>query len=120
MVLFATYEIFADETQESFFNALAAALFIVPFFLLSALAGQLADSMDKARIIRIVKTAEIAIMAVGAGGLMLARTGAVTAPLVLMLVAVDEDDGALAGAVAFSRMRVDAGGKAIPAVALAP
>ncbi|WP_288456548.1 MFS transporter [uncultured Sphingomonas sp.] len=88
MVLFATYEIFADETQESFFNALAAALFIVPFFLLSALAGQLADSMDKARIIRIVKTAEIAIMAVGAGGLMLARTGAVTAPLVLMLVAV--------------------------------
>ena len=88
MVLFATYEIFADETQESFFNALAAALFIVPFFLLSALVGQLADSVDKARILRIVKTAEIAIMAVGAGGLMLARTGAVTAPLVLMLVAV--------------------------------
>lgn len=88
MVLFATYEIFADERQESFFNALAAALFILPFFLLSALAGQLADSSDKARIIRIVKTVEIAIMAIGAAGLMLARTGAVTLPLVLMLVAV--------------------------------
>ncbi len=88
MVLFATYEIFADETQESFFNALTAALFILPFFVLSALSGQLADSSDKARIIRLVKTVEIAIMAVGGGGLMLARTGAVTLPLVLMLAAV--------------------------------
>ncbi|KQN93710.1 MFS transporter [Sphingomonas sp. Leaf231] len=88
MVLFATYEIFADETQESFFNALSAALFILPFFILSALSGQLADSSDKARIIRIVKTVEIAIMAVGGAGLMLARTGAVTLPLVLMLAAV--------------------------------
>jgi len=88
MVLFATYEIFADETQESFFNALTAALFILPFFVLSALSGQLADSSDKARIIRLVKTVEIAIMAVGGAGLMLARTGAVTLPLVLMLSAV--------------------------------
>ena len=88
MVLFATYEIFADETQESFFNALSAALFILPFFLLSALSGQLADTMDKARIIRIVKTVEFGIMAVGAAGLMLARTGAVTLPIVLMLAAV--------------------------------
>ena len=88
MVLFATYQIFADERQESFFNALAAALFILPFFLLSALAGQLADTSDKARIIRIVKTVEIAIMAVGSAGLLLGATGAVTMPLALMLLAV--------------------------------
>lgn len=88
MVLFATYEIFADETQESFFNALTAALFILPFFVLSALSGQLADSSDKARIIRLVKTVEIAIMGVGGAGLMLAQTGAVTLPLILMLAAV--------------------------------
>ena len=88
MVLFATYEIFADQRQESFFNALAAALFILPFFLFSALAGQLADTMDKARIIRVVKTVEIGIMAVGCAGLALARTGAVTLPLVLMLAAI--------------------------------
>ncbi|MEE2917243.1 MAG: N-acetyltransferase, partial [Pseudomonadota bacterium] len=50
----------------------------------------------------------------------LVRRLCVDGDMVLMLVAVDEDDGALAGAVAFSRMRVDAGGKAIPAVALAP
>ncbi|WP_375402632.1 MFS transporter [uncultured Sphingomonas sp.] len=88
MVLFATYRIFADERQEGFFNALAAGLFVLPFFLLSALAGQLADSNDKARIIRVVKLAEIGIMLVGCAGLVLASTGAVTAPLVLMLVAV--------------------------------
>ena len=88
MVLFATYEIFADPQQESFFNALAAALFILPFFLLSALAGQLADSNDKAKIIRIVKIAEFAIMALGCGGLLLARAGQVTLPVVMMLGAV--------------------------------
>ena len=88
MVLFATYEIFADEKQESFFNALAAALFILPFFLFSALAGQIADSSDKAKIIRIVKIVEVGIMAVGSAGLLLGRTGAVTLPLILMLAAV--------------------------------
>lgn len=88
MVLFATYEVLADPQQESFFNALTAALFILPFFFLSALAGQLADSVDKAKIIRIIKAAEIGIMAVGGAGLLLARTGAVTLPIVLMLTAV--------------------------------
>ena len=47
---------------------LAAALFILPFFLFSATAGQLADKYDKARIIRIVKAVEIVIMALGAYG----------------------------------------------------
>jgi hypothetical protein len=88
MVLFATYQIFADQAQESFFNALAAALFILPFFLLSALSGQLADTMDKAKIIRVVKIAEFFILALGCGGLLLARTGQVTLPVVLMLGAV--------------------------------
>ena len=88
MVLFATYQIFADERQEGFFNALVAGLFVLPFFLFSALAGQLADTMDKSRIIRVIKLAEIAIMAVGGAGLMLARTGVVTLPLALMLIAV--------------------------------
>ncbi|RYE00436.1 MAG: N-acetyltransferase [Sphingomonadales bacterium] len=40
--------------------------------------------------------------------------------MVLTLIADDEDDGGLAGVVAFSRMTVDIGGKAIAAVALAP
>ncbi len=71
MVILATYAIYSDETKEATFNGLAGGLFILPFFLLSALAGQLADAGDKARIIRIVKTAEILIMMVGAAGLVL-------------------------------------------------
>jgi hypothetical protein len=88
MVLFATYEIFNDQRQESFFNTLASGLFILPFFLFSAIAGQIADSTDKARVVRWVKAAEIGIMLVGSIGLLLARTGAVTLPLGLMLAAV--------------------------------
>ncbi|ODP39732.1 GNAT family N-acetyltransferase [Sphingomonas turrisvirgatae] len=40
--------------------------------------------------------------------------------MVLTLVADDEESGELAGIVAFSRMSVDGGGRAVPAVALAP
>jgi MFS family permease len=71
MILFATYVVFEDPQQESHFNAVATGLFILPFFLLSALSGQLADNIDKARIIRMVKLVEILIMIVGAAGLML-------------------------------------------------
>jgi MFS family permease len=71
MVILVTYAVFNDPTKEATFNAVAGGLFILPFFLFSALAGQLADSTDKARIIRIVKTAEIIIMVGGAAGLIL-------------------------------------------------
>ncbi len=71
MVILATYAIYNDETKEATFNAVAGGLFILPFFIFSALAGQLADSMDKARIVRFVKTAEIVIMIGGAAGLIL-------------------------------------------------
>ncbi|HEV2568837.1 MFS transporter [Sphingomonas sp.] len=71
MVLFATYQVYSDPKVEMQFNALATGLFILPFFLLSALSGQLADTRDKARIIRLVKTAEIFIMIAGAIGLLL-------------------------------------------------
>ena len=88
MVLFATYAVFNDPKMEANFNALATGLGILPFFLLSALAGQLADSHDKARIIRIVKTVEIGIMILGATGLMVARAGHPSLGIGLMLGAV--------------------------------
>lgn len=47
---------------------LAAGIFILPFFLLSATAGQLADKYDKARIARLVKLLEIVIMLVAGVG----------------------------------------------------
>ena len=88
MVLFATYAVLSDADAEAKFNALATGIAILPFFLLSALSGQLADAHDKARIIRLVKAAEVAIMAVGAAGLLIARGGSHTLGIGLMLTAV--------------------------------
>jgi 1-acyl-sn-glycerol-3-phosphate acyltransferase len=58
----------ASVTQEQS-NALvniAAGLFILPFFLFSAIAGQLADKHEKSMLIRRIKLLEIAIMLLGA------------------------------------------------------
>ncbi len=72
MVMLITYSILqGGEAEEAYYNALAGGIFILPFFLLSAISGQLADSGDKTRIIRLVKTAEIFIMIVGAAGIWL-------------------------------------------------
>jgi len=71
VVLFVTYQLYSDAAREAQFNAIAQGLFILPFFLLSALAGQLADDHDKSRLIRIIKMAEILIMVVGGAGLLL-------------------------------------------------
>ena len=88
MVLFVVYQVYNDEQSETWFSAIATGLFILPFFLLSALSGQLADARDKAAIIRLVKIAEIAIMLVGAAGLGLAwmglATGTIAIPLMLL------------------------------------
>jgi MFS family permease len=72
MVVLITYSILqGGEKEEAYYNALAGGIFILPFFLLSAVAGQLADTTDKQRLIRIIKFAEIGIMIVGAAGIFL-------------------------------------------------
>jgi 1-acyl-sn-glycerol-3-phosphate acyltransferase len=47
---------------------LVAAVFIAPFVLLSATSGQLADKLEKSRLIRWIKLFEIAIMLIGLYG----------------------------------------------------
>ena len=81
VVLFVTYQLYSNPTKEFRFSAIAQGLFILPFFLFSALSGQLADDHDKAKLIRIIKLAEIGIMILGGAGLMLAN-------IPLMLAAV--------------------------------
>jgi acyl-[acyl-carrier-protein]-phospholipid O-acyltransferase/long-chain-fatty-acid--[acyl-carrier-protein] ligase len=51
--------------------ALAAGLFMFPYVLFSATAGQLADRSDKAWLIRLLKWAELALMVVAAVGFLL-------------------------------------------------
>jgi MFS family permease len=84
------YGVYNSEQAEGLFSAIASALFILPFFLLSAISGQLADMTDKARIVRFVKAAEIGIMIVGAAGLLLAWQGiaVTTVAIPLMLLAL--------------------------------
>lgn len=72
VVLFVTFQLLKDARQEFQFSAIAQALFMLPFFLFSALSGQLADDHDKSKLIRIIKLAEIGIMIFGGAGIMLA------------------------------------------------
>jgi 1-acyl-sn-glycerol-3-phosphate acyltransferase len=57
------------------------AIFIAPFVLFSATAGQLADKIEKGRLMRFVKSFEIALMAIAAAGFL-------TQTAVLLYVAV--------------------------------
>lgn len=63
---------------------LSAALFILPFFLFSASAGQLADKYEKARLIRFTKLLEIIIMACAFIGFYTANVALLMALLFLM------------------------------------
>ncbi len=56
------------ELDVGLLNNLIAGLFILPFMLASASAGQIADKFDKAVLMRVVKLLEIAIMGVAAIG----------------------------------------------------
>ena len=84
VVLFVTYQLYSNPAKEFQFSAIAQGLFILPFFLFSALSGQLADDHDKARLIRIIKFAEIGIMLIGGAGIMLASIPLMLAAVGLM------------------------------------
>lgn len=58
----------ADPARAATLATVSTGLFILPYFLLSGLAGQMADAWDKAWLIRAVKGAEIAIMALALVG----------------------------------------------------
>ena len=59
-VLFVYGSLVAAEHRDLAVNA-AAGLFVLPFFLFSAMAGQIADRYEKSRIVRRVKLLEIAV-----------------------------------------------------------
>ena len=62
----------------------AAGIFILPFFLFSATAGQFADKFEKSGLIRTIKFAEIGIMGLGALGLILGNAYFLIVVLFLM------------------------------------
>ncbi|MDH4654395.1 MULTISPECIES: MFS transporter [unclassified Pseudomonas] len=67
LILAILYKL-AISGDKSVFTNLCALLFILPFFLFSALGGQFGEKFAKDALIRAIKLAEVAIMAVGALG----------------------------------------------------
>lgn len=69
LILVLTYTAASQIGVEvSILNNLAAMLFILPYFLFSALAGQIADKFEKSKLTRFVKLLELVIMTVAAIG----------------------------------------------------
>ena len=69
LVIFIAFSL-ADQTaiNSSILVIMAGGLFILPFFLFSAMAGQIADKYEKSMLIRRIKLAEIVIMALAVIG----------------------------------------------------
>ncbi|MBB1062147.1 MFS transporter [Marilutibacter spongiae] len=58
----------ASSDDKALYASLAPAIFILPYFLFSAIAGQVAEKLEKSRLIRITTAMEIAIMSIAAVG----------------------------------------------------
>ncbi len=69
LILAILYKLAIDGDRSIWVN-LCALLFILPFFLFSALAGQFGEKYRKDKLIRLIKLGEVAIMLVGACGFM--------------------------------------------------
>lgn len=76
-----TFGLLSSTLDLSLMNNIGAMLFILPFFLFSALAGQLSDKYEKSYLIRRIKLLEIVIMCLGA----IAFYFSMTAGLMLLL-----------------------------------
>jgi len=65
LVIVVSSAVAGSDSNTNFITNLAAGLFILPYFLFSTTAGQLADRYDKAMLIRRIKFAEIVLMLLG-------------------------------------------------------
>ncbi len=68
LVTLVTYRVFTDAATTKLVVATATAIFIAPYFIASATAGQLADKFEKTALIRLVKLWEIGVMVLAAAG----------------------------------------------------
>ena len=72
LLLVITYGWINQQTADvSTLNNLAALLFILPYFIFSATAGQIADKFERSQLIRGIKVLEIVIMLIGSAGFLL-------------------------------------------------
>lgn len=84
LLLFIAFGGMAAADQTALYTNLAAGLFILPFFLFSPIAGQIADRQEKSQLIRQIKALEVAIMTLAAGALFFDSSIALLGLLFLM------------------------------------
>ena len=72
-----------DSGEMTLYSNLAPALFILPYFLFSSIAGQVAEKLEKQKLIVITTTMEIAIMSLAAVGFLLQNMGVLLVALFL-------------------------------------
>ena len=74
----------SSEENSALLTNLAAGIFILPFFLFSPIAGQIADKMEKSQLIRWVKGLELLIMSLAALSVLAGNVWGLMALLFLM------------------------------------
>jgi len=84
LLVLVAFQMGLDDHTVSLYTNLAPALFIIPFFLFSATAGQLAEKYEKSQIIRYVKLFEIGAMVLAAIGFYTHHTSLLLVVLFLM------------------------------------
>lgn len=84
LIIFITFEAARDAAARAMLVTTGAGVFILPFVLFSAWAGQMADKLEKSALIRLIKLAEIAIMLLGAIAFALGSVAMLIALLFLM------------------------------------
>lgn len=85
LLLVITYGWINQQSADiSTLNNLAALLFILPYFIFSATAGQIADKYERSQLVRGIKTLEIVIMLIGSAGFLLGHLWLLLLALFLM------------------------------------
>ncbi len=99
LLLFITFGSISAQGDSALLTNLAAGLFILPFFLFSPIAGQIADKREKSQLIRWIKLMEVAIMLVAAVAIIIGSIELMMTLLFLMGL-----QSAIFGPVKFSLM----------------
>lgn len=85
LIILITYRLAADSgAHAAFLISIASACFILPFFLFSAWAGNLADKISRSKLVRILKVVELALYLIAGAALLSNHVWSMLAALFLL------------------------------------
>jgi len=97
LFLIAYQVVHGDAAAAGTWAAVAGAVYVLPYFLFSSVAGELADRIDKARLARLLRAGDLAVMLVGAFALT-----AASVPLLMIVLFCTGTRGVFIGPLKFS------------------